>query len=133
MSQAAHFSLAAVLVALFPLLGPPAAWRAGLWICGGVALICAGLRLPDQYVRLGGHVDLFLATLALMESAPGWAWLPTLLAAGALTIAGRQYGLQTPIGKSFTLAAIGLVSLLLWFRLSANWLSFYNHCQLGCH
>src|SRR5262249_13861685 len=115
----------AVLVSLFPMMGMPAAWRAALWVFGGVSLICAGLRLPDQYVRLSGHLNLWLAAMALVASAPAWQWLPTLSAAGALTIAGRQYGVRTELGRFFTVVAIGIVSLLMWFRLSSNWISIF--------
>jgi len=120
-----YFSLAAMLVALFPMTGVPTPWHAALWIFGGVSLICAGLRLPDQYVRLSGHLNLWLAAMALVTSAPAWQWLPTLSAAGALTIAGRQYGVRTELGRLFTVVAIGVISLLMWFRLSSNWLSVF--------
>ncbi|HEY9871312.1 MAG TPA: hypothetical protein V6D08_19290, partial [Candidatus Obscuribacterales bacterium] len=94
-----YITLLSAMAACFPLLGLPAAWSAALWTCGGAALLSAGLRLPDAYLRINGHISLLLAAVAFIALAPGWEWAPTIVAACALLVTGRHYGIASDMGK----------------------------------
>jgi hypothetical protein len=120
-----YFTLGSIMLWFTPLVGINSPWQAPFWAMVACALYAVGIKIGNAYVRSSGFMSLIWGALSLAILAPHWHWIPSLVVASAVALIGHQYKVTTAVGTSFTLIAVFLTSILLMFKLEANWGSLF--------